>query len=116
LNTGIEKTLRTGNYNYFHLTFDNSDENIYWWENYGIFRINLTTLKLDTLVKTCPLAHFLSTPSYELYSPNVSPNTSKLTFTQITNKEIPTWKLFHEYHALEMDLNTGRITEIKLFQ
>ncbi len=116
LNTGNETTLRNGLYNYYNLTIDNNDENMFWWDNKGIYKLNTSSLNVDTVVKICPLKHFLDTPSFDLYATNVSPNSDKLTFTLVTNKAVNWPKLFHKYHALEMDLNNGRITEIKLFQ
>ncbi|MDP1802544.1 MAG: hypothetical protein Q8L81_14385 [Bacteroidota bacterium] len=116
LNTGTETTIRYGSYNYNNLTFDNNDANVFWWDNNGIYRLNINNLKEDTLVKTCPLKHFLDTPTFELYATNVSPNSNKLTFILRTNKKISTLKLLQEYHALEMDLYTETFDEIKLFQ
>lgn len=114
LDTGIETILKTGDYNYI-CSFDNNDENIYWNGNKGIFKLNLNTLKEDTLVKMCKLLSITSTPSFELFTTNISPNSNKLTFCTRTNDAANWPKLFHEYKALEMDLYNNRITEIKLF-
>jgi hypothetical protein len=55
---------------YFNdLVLDNKDENFYWSNTFGIYKCSLTTLKIDTVFKSCPSVTYLN-PVFQKSHPN----------------------------------------------
>jgi len=116
LDDGKETAIIVRDPRYDFLVFDNEDENIYW--GYGaILTLNLKTLKLDTLVKSCPVAplNTPANPNTYIFGTNISPGSDKLTFIYRVSTPVNRLKLYTEAYVLQMDLKTRKITEIKLF-
>lgn len=90
-----------------HLTLDNQDENFFWSNSYGIFRCNISSLKIDTLAKNC---------ENQIYkNPLTSLNSNELTYGLEVITPLNSLRLLHTYKAVVMNLGTGDVTEIKLF-
>jgi hypothetical protein len=113
--TQLEKTLISGPYSatapqfYFDdLTLDKTDENFYWSNDAGIFKCNLATLKTDTLLKNCPNIRYSN--------PIISFNDHELTFSKHILKPLDAYRMYHEYKAIEMNLQSRTQTEIRIFQ
>lgn len=115
IGTEPEIPLVTGPYNaqsgvsnFNNLCIDLKDENFFWSNTLGIFRCNIATLKVDTLFKNCESRIF----DY----PQVSAHNNELTMTMHLKKVLGSYQLFHEYRAMNVDLDQVKATEVKLFQ
>ena len=113
--TQVEKPLITGPYSataepfYFDdLSLDKTDENIYWSNDAGIFKCNLATLKTDTVLKNCPNIRYSN--------PIISFNDNELTLSKHILTPLNSYQLYHEYKAMEMNLVSKTLTEIRIFQ
>lgn len=91
-----------------NLTLDNNDENFYWSNLGGIFKCNLISLKVDTILKGCP---------NKIYdSPYIIPsNINTMTFTRHELRPVGPSQLFHEFKSFQMNLTTREITETRIF-
>lgn len=90
------------------MSVDLNDEYLYYTHAKGILRCNLKTLKTDTILKNCP--------NYTYDNPLVSfHSANEITVTRHMVSALPPNFRLHEYHALEIDLLTGRFNEIKIF-
>jgi len=113
-NTNIDQALITGplyskpgQINFDNLTLDNNDENFYWSNSNGIFRCNLGSLKIDTLLKNC---------SNLIYNrPIISFKANELTCSQQLITAINSATLYRQFKAIEMNLLTQQATEIKIY-
>jgi hypothetical protein len=112
--THEEKKLISGPYDpketqsYFDdLTLDLNDENMYWSNKYGIFKCNLSTLKTDTVLKSCP------NRMYE--NPIISFNANEMTVTLHIMTPLDSYRLLHEYKTMELNLLSKEIKETRLF-
>jgi len=90
-----------------NLTFDKNDENLYWSSSTGIFKCNIAKPSIDTVMKNCPNA------TYD--KPYASDFGNKITFGCHVKKPIGTTRLLHQYKALELDMNTKQLHEVKVF-
>jgi hypothetical protein len=112
--THEESDLLTGTYNgsapfYFgNLTTDLDDKNLFWSNNSGIFRHNLSTKKTDTLYKNCG--------NFKFSRPMISFKPDEITYSWHIIKPLNYYSLFHTFKAMELNLRTGENTELKLFQ
>jgi hypothetical protein len=108
-----EKNLITGPFEikgpvfFDNITVDQTDENFYWSNAGGIFRCNLATLAIDTILKNCP--------NFIYDNPIISSNQNELTYSWHIIRPVSQFILYHEYKAMEMNLVTKEITEVKVF-
>jgi hypothetical protein len=114
--TGLETPIAS-NINVSNLTVstDNQD-NVYFSNDDGIYRADFISKKIDTLYKNCPsmlAGNTILASNTAVYSPHVSPNSGVLTFVYKHSIPIHTQKKYTVSYALEMDLITKKITEIK---
>jgi hypothetical protein len=114
-NGGSEKVLLTIPYSpisgkpYFkHLCTDQNDENAYWSTDEGIVKCQLSSGKVDTVLKNCPNTKF-DKPIFQSSKPN-----SMLVTCHVV-KNINAFQLLHTYKAVEYNLLTKEKTEIKIF-
>ncbi len=91
-----------------NLTLDNTDENFYWSNLGGIFKCNLNTLKIDTILKSCP---------NKIYdSPYIIPsNPNIMTFIRHELRPVGPYQMFHEYKSFQINLTSKEITETRIF-
>lgn len=115
MKTQSERSLISGPYDpksesvYFdNLTLDNTDENFYWSNNYGIFKCELASLRVDTLFKSCETVKF-DNPVLQPVKPN------EVLFSAHLIKSINTFQLLHEYKAIEYNTATKEMTELRIF-
>lgn len=111
---GSEKTLisgpiysKPGQVYFDNLTLDKTDENFYWSNSYGIFKCNVSSLKVDTLFKSC------ENSIYD--NPIISFEDNVLNFGLKTITPISSEVLYYQYKALELNLITKQLTEIKIY-
>jgi hypothetical protein len=112
--TSDEKILLTGplyskgtEINFNNLALDRNDENFFWSNSNGIFRCNISSLQIDTLVKNCPNLIYRN--------PMVSFQNNELTYTHEIITTISSYRLYHDFKSLSMNLNTKQATEIKIY-
>ena len=98
---------KPGHINFEDLTLDNSGENFFWSNSNGIFKCNLSSLKIDTLLKNCP--------NFIYRNPIIAFKGNELTYTQELLIPLNTLRLFHQFRAMELDLLTKQSSEIKIF-
>lgn len=98
---------KPGQINFDNLTLDNKDEFFYWSNSNGIFRCNLATLKIDTLLKNCQNSIY--------NNPIVSFRDNGLTYSHHIITPVSAFKLAHQYKAMEMNLNTMQSIELRIF-
>ncbi len=115
MDTKVEVELISGPYqpnaetvHFDNLTLDNEDENFYWSNSGGIFKCNLSTLKIDTIFKNCETVKF-DNPIFQTIKPN------EILFTCHTIKALNVFQLLHEYKALIYNTVTNELVEIKIF-
>jgi hypothetical protein len=116
INSGIETPLLSNiSQGYGTICTDKNDENLYWNGYEGVCRLNLTTLKLDTLIKSCPYGSpsLPSNPNTMLVGANISTTTNYLTVTYKESIPINSFKKYTICKGLLMDLATNKIIEIK---
>jgi hypothetical protein len=116
IDSGNETTLITNITSSFAtLCSDKYDENIYWISAIGLLKLNLTNLKLDTLIKSCPLGTGspVSNPNTYVVGAYVSSNTDYLSLCYRENIPINSFKKYTICKGLLIDLKTKKITEIK---
>ncbi|MDI1353485.1 MAG: hypothetical protein PSX36_01115 [bacterium] len=113
--TQAERYLVSGPYNpksetvYFsNLCLDNNDENFFWSNSLGIFKCNLATLKIDTVLKSCP--------NYSYTNPLMPLDESELTLSMQVLKPLENSVLLHEYKAMKYDLVYKTLSEVRIFQ
>ncbi len=109
-----ERTLISATYNpksgrlpFENLCLDNTDENFYWSNPSGIFKCNLSTLKIDTLLKNCP--------NYTYSNILMSFKNNELLMGMHIQKPLNADVLLHIYKAMEFDLGSKTLTEIRIF-
>lgn len=100
-------TSQTKQNDFFNLTLDRRDENIFWSNAKGIFKCNLSTLKTDTLFKNC------ETLLYD--NPIVSTIKDEMTYSCKVTKVLNSTNLSYEYKTYEMNLTTKEIRQIRIF-
>lgn len=109
-----DKTLLTGptfskpgQINFDDLALDKTGQHVFWANSNGIFKCNLSSLKIDTLLKNCPsLIH---------RNPIISFKGEELTYSQEVVTPESTLRLLHRFRAMELNLLTGQSSEIKVF-
>ncbi len=93
--------LTTNPSSHHHLCFDKNDQNLFWWNQKGLMRCNVTSKKIDTLLKFCE--------NYSVAGLNISPGSNKLTMGYYQLKQIGSpWKLYRKIDPIEYDLKTGK--------
>ena len=114
LNTNIDKVLisgptysKPGQINFDNLTLDNNDENFFWSNSNGIFRCNLSSLKVDTLLKNCPNLIY--------NNPIISYKANELTYSEQVISAVNSTTLLRRFKAMELNLLTLQKTEIKIY-
>jgi len=113
-NSQEERTLISGPHNenspvhFSNLCIDQLDQNIYWHNKHGVFKCNLTSLKIDTLLKNCP--------NYTYSNCIMSYKDNELTLSQHIVKPVGIFTLFHQYKAMQLNLVNNQVTELKIFQ
>ncbi|PBQ34701.1 hypothetical protein CNR22_23970 [Sphingobacteriaceae bacterium] len=113
-NLGDERILLSGpmysngtHFNFNNLTLDKTDENFFWSNSYGIFRCNISSLKVDTLLKNCP---------NQIYrNPVISFKNNELTYTREYITVLSSYRLYHEFKCMEMNLTTKVSSEVKIY-
>ncbi len=93
--------------NFDNLTLDKTDENFYWSNSNGIFKCNLSSLKVDTLFKNCQ--------NFIFSNPMMSFKDNELTYSQHVITPLNSLKLSHKFRAMEINLLTRQTTEIKIY-
>jgi hypothetical protein len=89
------------------ITFDNSDQFLFFDNDAGISVFNSTTKKLEIIAKNCI--------NYQFGSSTVAPGIDKLTFVWHRLKPLPKRRLYHEFRCFEVDLKDPslRMKEVK---
>jgi hypothetical protein len=111
--TQEEVALITGPYSPgapFHfddLTLDRNDEYLYWSNSAGVMRCSLKTLAIDTVLKNCQNLQYLN--------PLISFNANELTVGCHMMTPLNSYQLLHEYKAMELNLLSRELTEIRIF-
>lgn len=90
-----------------NLTFDNKDENIYWSNAGGIFKYNLTSQRTENIATNCQNTIYAR--------PVIARNADEMTMSCHYIKPISSTKLFHQYKAFKLDLNTREMREVRIF-
>lgn len=98
---------KPGQINFDNLVLDKNDENFYWSNSNGIFRCNVASLKIDTILKNCQ--NFL----YD--NPIISFKPDELTYIHVILKPLKQDRLYHQYRAMEMNLLNRESFEVKIF-
>jgi hypothetical protein len=102
------KFVPTTNQNdFFNLALDRHDENIYWSNANGIFKCNLTSLKLDTVFKNC------ATLNYN--NPILSSIADEMTYSCKITKALNSTTLFYEYKTYVLNTVTREMQQIRIF-
>jgi hypothetical protein len=97
---------RTGEIHFSNVCVDRNDEYMYWTNAIGLFRLHLATLTADTLLKNCPNYTY----DYPLVSFHVNELALRMHFIRPSGTT-----LFHEYKALQMNLVSRQVSELRLF-
>jgi hypothetical protein len=92
---------------FFNLSIDNTDENMYWTNFDGIYKYNLSNSKIDTLYKNCENSLFIN--------PILSIKNNKMTFVHKKIKVINNNILFYTYKSYQLDLMTKEIERIEIY-
>jgi hypothetical protein len=98
---------KPGQINFDNLTLDNNDENFFWSNSNGIFKCTIATLKIDTILKTCPLSIY--------NNPLISFKDNLLTYSNHILKPTKPNRLVHSFKAMEMNLLTRQSSEVRIF-
>ena len=114
LKTQAEQYLVTGPFDpkgekfYFEdLCLDRGDKNVFWTNSSGISMMNLSTLKVDTILKNCP--------NYTYDNPLITFNPDELTCSLHLVKPIGSTVLLHQYKTLQYNLLTKKLSEVRIF-
>jgi hypothetical protein len=90
------------------MSMDLDDRYLFWSNTTGIFKFNMSTFKIDTVLKNCP--------NFIYDNPIVSfQNNNEITVSRHMMTPIQNTFLYHEYKAVEMNLLTKQLNEIKIF-
>lgn len=101
------KTISSGQNDFFNLSVDNKEEYLYWTNDAGVLRCNLLNSTVDTLLKNCP--------NYTFLNPIVSENSEELTFCCRIYTQLNSITLLREYKCFEMNLNSKEWRELNFF-
>lgn len=99
---------KSGKLYFDNLCLDNTDEHIYWSNSSGIFKCNISSLKVDTVFKNCDNVKYNS-PVFQTARPY------ELLFTVHLIKPLLPFKLLHQYRAVQKNLLTKELTELHVF-
>jgi hypothetical protein len=116
ISTGVETLLLSNINTTYNLITSDKNDNIYWYNNDGIVKLNYSTKTVDTLVKACQYAYVnnvLVEPNTYVLGLNVSPNTDVMTFVYQEWIPITPPKKYTVSNVIQIDLNTKIATEIK---
>ncbi len=91
-----------------NLCVDQNDENAYWSSASGIIKCNISSGKVDTVLKNCDNTKY-DNPVFQSSKPN------SMMVTCHVIKNINAFQLLHTYKPVEYNLLTKEKTEIKIF-
>ena len=91
-----------------NLTLDQTDENVYWSNTSGILKCNLSSLKVDTVLKNCANIKY-DNPIFQSFKPN------SILLTAHLIQNINAFQLLHTYKAIEYNVLSKEKTEVKIF-
>lgn len=89
------------------LQFDNYDQNLFWYNDYGIYRCNLAG-KIDTVISSCNELFY----NYRFYNGFIVPGIDKMTFVYELRSPLNSVQLYHQYKAFEYDLFTKKLRQV----
>ncbi len=92
---------------FFNLSIDNTDENMYWTNFDGIYKYSLSSSKIDTLYKNCGNSLFIN--------PILSIRNNIMTFVHKKIKVINNNILFYNYKCYQLDLKTKEVKSIEIY-
>ncbi len=96
----FSKKLLSSSEDYGNLVFDNTDTFIYWRNQKGIYRLNISNGSVEELIKRCP-----NIPRIEYDRLNISMNSNYIVATRYDRKLINENTIYYETNLYKLNLD-----------